>query len=392
MRFKQRLITIPDGCDITTFVQHDGKPPNLPTLPDNKRQAVTLAMLRDRYMDTHNNGTVEANTQYTRTIHFKHLGRVLGDGLILGDVSVTTLQEYINKRSKDISATTVRKELATFRAAWNWGELTKLTTGRFPNKGLRFPKIAEKPPFMTRVEAKRMIDGGAKPDDVWDSVYLTAPEVKNLLEYVRAKNVLPWIYPMFCFAAHTGARRSEIIRVTKADIDFVGNVVTLKEKKKKQGIETTRRVPLTSFLREVLEEWLQVHLHPGGNYLFCHEAVVVRSKKRSKTTGHVNQKTRPKSGMERAALVRRRVAPPVLAPLTRNEVHHYKKDTLKASEWEVLRGLHTLRHSFVSACASKGTDQRLVETWAGHMSQDMSRRYQHLWPAKQQEAINSVFD
>lgn len=56
-----------------------------------------------------------------------------------------------------------------------------------------------------------------------------------------------------------------------------------------------------------------------------------------------------------------------------------------------MRGLHTLRHSFVSACASAGVDQRLVEEWAGHMSADMSRRYRHLYPSTQQAAIQGVF-
>ena len=27
MRLKQRLVTLPDGMDIVTFIEHDGKPP-----------------------------------------------------------------------------------------------------------------------------------------------------------------------------------------------------------------------------------------------------------------------------------------------------------------------------------------------------------------------------
>jgi hypothetical protein len=34
-----------------------------------------------------------------------------------------------------------------------------LVTGRFPNDGLRYPKIDEKPPFMTREEIERRIAG-----------------------------------------------------------------------------------------------------------------------------------------------------------------------------------------------------------------------------------------
>lgn len=46
-----------------------------------------------------------------------------------------------------------------------------------------------------------LIDNGADPDDVWDFVYLTAPEVGELLEFVKAKDTQSWVYPIFCFAA-----------------------------------------------------------------------------------------------------------------------------------------------------------------------------------------------
>lgn len=388
MRIKQRLVTLPVGCDIVTFIKHDGNPPATITLPENNRQALTLGILRDRYLATHENGTVEENTQYTRKIHFRHLVGHFGHGLPLADLTQTRLQEYVNNRSKKVSATTSRKEIATFRTAWNWAELAGLLTGRFPNKGLRFPKLSEKPPFVTRAEAERMIEGGADSELVWDALYLTVEEIAELLDYVKQEASQPFVYPLFCFAAHTGARRSEMIRASLADVDFVGGVITLHEKKKKQGVETSRRVPMSTFLHGVLSEWIKKH--PGGHALFCHAGEVAYSKKRSSHTGYQNDKTRPKSGKERKArLVKRKVQP--IVRLTTDEVHYYFKDTLKGSKWDVVRGWHTLRHSFISMCATKGVDQRMVESWVGHISPDIHRRYVHLRPDKQQEAINSLF-
>ena len=49
---------------------------------------------------------------------------------------------------------TIRKEVASFRAAWNWGAPMGLTNGHFPAKGLRYPKTDEKPPFMTLLRWK----------------------------------------------------------------------------------------------------------------------------------------------------------------------------------------------------------------------------------------------
>jgi site-specific recombinase XerD len=60
--------------------------------------------------------------------------------------------------------------------------------------------------------------------------------------------------------------------------------------------------------------------------------------------------------------------------------------------WQMMRGLHTLRHSFISACGSKGVDQQLVQKWAGHMNEATSKRYRHLHPSTQQEAIKVVIE
>ena len=42
----------------------------------------------------------------------------------------------------------------------------------------------------------------------------------------------PFIYPMFVFAAHTGARRSEILRSQVDDFDFQSRTVQIREKKR----------------------------------------------------------------------------------------------------------------------------------------------------------------
>jgi integrase len=78
-------------------------------------------------------------------------------------------------------------------------------------------------------------------------------------------------------------------------------------------------------------------------------------------------------------------------PITRDEAHDHFKRTLADGKWRVLRGWHVLRHSFVSACASRGIDQRLIDGWVGHTTEEMRRRYRHLYPSTQAEAIKQVF-
>jgi integrase len=168
-----------------------------------------------------------------------------------------------------LSPNTLKKETATFRAAWNWAALAGLVTGTFPSKGLVYPKADEKPPFMTRAEIERKLyDGLSEKEraELWDCLYLTRPELDGLLAFVKAKAAHPWISPLFCFVGHTGARRSDATRVLVSDVDFEGKTVLIREKKRSRRQRTTRRVPLTPFLAGVLKEWLKGH--PGGQYLF----------------------------------------------------------------------------------------------------------------------------
>ena len=126
---------------------------------------------------------------------------------------------------------------------------------------------------------------------MFECLYLTPSEIDELLAFVNENAGHGWIYPLFCFAAHTGVRRSEILRALVTDVDFEGDTVLIREKKRSRKQRTTRRVPLTPMLANVLKEWLKQH--PGGPYLFSHQREVPRSKKRSRTTGHQNEKQRP---------------------------------------------------------------------------------------------------
>jgi integrase len=56
-----------------------------------------------------------------------------------------------------------------------------------------------------------------------------------------------------------------------------------------------------------------------------------------------------------------------------------------------VRGWHVLRHSFVSACAADGVDQRMIDEWVGHTTEGMRRQYRHLCPSIQRTVLASVF-
>jgi integrase len=201
---------------------------------------------------------------------------------------------------------------------------------------------------------------------------LTTEDLSNFLKDVSRAARHSFIYPMICAAAHAGARRSELLRAQVSDVDFEGRVITFREKKRVRGRETSRRVSLSTFLAGVLKKWMTDH--PGDQYLFCLDNEVARSKKLSRTTGHVSGKTRPTSLKARLENVRQRDRPGIL-PLTRDQAADHFARTLRKSEWTVVPGWHTLRHSFASICASRGIDQRLINTWMGHQTEEQQKRY-----------------
>lgn len=393
LRLKQGLLTLPPGIGIVEFVLADGQPVAKAVA---KPAPLTLSGLRDRYLQTHSNGTLEERTLDGIRLHFKHLVRHMGEALPLGDLSLLDLQGYVDRRAKErgargrITPATIRKEIVTLRTAWNWGVKMGLVAGRFPYDGLRYPKSDEKPPFQTRAEIERKIPG-LSPEEAaeqWESLYLTTEEIVELLAFVYENAAHPWIHPILATAAYTGARRSELLRMQVADVDLEAGILTIRERKRQKGRRSTRRVPLSSTLCGVLRVWLAAH--PGSPYLFCQAGHVARSRKRSRKTGYVSSDARPTTAAGRVAHLQERPTPGN-HPLTENEAHDHLKRTLVGSKWEVVRGFHVLRHSFVSACASRGIDLRMLQEWCGHMSPEIQRRYMHLYPSVQAEAMRRVF-
>ena len=146
---------------------------------------------------------------------------------------------------------------------------------------------------------------------------------------------------------------------------------------------------MTSLLQEALREWLAVH--PGGPWLFCHGGTVQRSRKRSATTGHKGQKTRSTSQTGRAAGVRKRTEMGSGQPLTRSEYHDHFKRVLAGTKWEMMRGGHVFRHSFCSNLAMKGVDQRIIDDFVGHQTEQQQKRYRHLAPNTKTQALKGVY-
>lgn len=385
MRLKQHLLDLPVGCDIVTFLQHDGKPPTAPAVPAKK--PITLGELSDEYLQLHAK-LLDPRTVADMRGHWKHLGCLLRL-TTEAEALLPNLQKYVMDRvAEGVEPATAKKEIITLRTCWNWGVRMGLLAGAFPNRGLHFPKGTEKPPFMTFAEIERRVAAG-EPESLWEGVFLTREEIQEVLDVVRARGCYPWIHPLFCMAAHTGARRSELTAALVTDVNLQDKTVLIREKKRRRDVhESTRRVPLSPALAPVLKDWLAAH--PGGAHLFCHSGEIARSKKRSATTGHKGEQARASTLVGRTKGVKKRDTPPP-SQLSRTEASDHFRRTLAGTKWQVLPGYHCLRHSFISNCAAMGIDQRLIDSWVGHTTEEMRRRYRHLIPSVEQQAIRVVF-
>jgi integrase len=358
-------LEIPQNSDVAVFLLSDGRLDGKPKVV----KSLDLSGLFKTFFDQLPDDALEDTTMKGMKIHQRHLERHLGCRYRIQYLVREDLQKYVAKRSTEpgirgrtVSPTTIRKELATLRSVWNWALGEKLVMAPFPNKGLRYPKSQEKPRFQTWDEIVAQLEQGgltdAEVEDLWDCLFLQGHEIDELLEFVRVSAAHPFIYPMVFTAAHTGARRSELLASKLCDFDATH--MTIREKKRVKGKRSTRRVPVSTRLRKVLDDWRAIH--PGGSDTFCMNAI-------------------PRSNAGRKGV----------EPISRDEVHDHFKRTLEGSQWEVIRGWHVFRHSFCSNCAMNGVDQRLIDSWVGHTSDEMRKRYRHLVPSHESEMLETVF-
>jgi integrase len=216
LRVKQGLLAVPAGVDICEFLQFDGKPPD--DKPVTIRRELTLGELRDRYLDTHCR-SLKANRVVTIELHFRHVVACLKETFPVAGLTLSDLQRYVTGREGKVQPGTIKMELISLRTAWNWGAAFGLVEGKFPNKGLRFPKTKEKPPFMTWEEVERRVAQGGNAKELWDCLYLNPDQTAEMLRDMKDRAIQPWVHPMAVFAAHTGAGRSEIGRVRTEDVE-----------------------------------------------------------------------------------------------------------------------------------------------------------------------------
>jgi len=350
-RIESGALDVPPGADVRAFVLAGGRAgPGLADL------AATIDELVAAYPAAR--ADVEANSRVTIAIHLRHFARILGGGTRLASLTIADMERYAaarlaeDRRGSATRPYTVRKELRTMRAALAWapGRLAA-PPPTWEVKAVPLPKDRLPPPFRTHGQIIAAI-GPDAPDDhpAWRSLYLAGPELAELLAHVRSVGAEPWVYPMAAFTALTGARRSEMLRSRAEDWDMAARVVRVREKKRSRGVEETfREVDLHPVLAGAWSEWAAVR--PRSPWAFTADGG--------------------------------RLGPDQASDALRAALRSHPK-------WSKVRGFHAFRHSVASILASEGVDQRYIDRILGHQTEEMRRRYRHLFPRGASRAIAAL--
>lgn len=289
-----------------------------PQIGRTRRKIILLDSIMEPYFETRKN--IKSTKSDTLTYN-KHLAPFFKDK----DFELITKND-IRKLQKILKATKYRGEYLSVKTINNiWTLFTSIV-----NYGLREELIKNDPIKFIEKE---------KVDNVRER-FLSKEEINVLYEYLEDN---PSLYLFSKLALTTGARLSTILNISKKDIDFSNQIISLKDFKN----NTTYKSFLTEEIVNLLFEW-------------CEEL-------------EVNDKIfyRP-GGIQKQMLT-------IL-----NDLFNKK---IKVSDRKNRVVLHSLRHTFASHLAINGTPIYTIQKLMNHKDINMTMRYAKLAPDSGKDAI-----
>ncbi|MHC4645291.1 MAG: tyrosine recombinase XerC [Planctomycetota bacterium] len=235
---------------------------------------------------------------------------------------------YLNE--KQYSKSTIARKLATLRSFYKF--LVK--RGRVssnPVVAIRTPKQEKKlPRFLEYEEVKRLLE---------------TPSLGSWLG-ARDRAIMETLYS-------TGMRVSELVGLNMDDIDFLGEVVHIRGKGKKERI-----APISSSALQVIQHYMEFrNKRAQSNSNFDSRVLFVNKHGRRLSTRSVRRKM--DKYLKMAGL------DPAISP-------------------------HTLRHSFATHMLNNGADLRSVQELLGHQSLSTTQIYTHLGTRKLKEVYQGA--
>jgi len=235
---------------------------------------------------------------------------------------------FLNERQ--YSKATIARKLATLRSFYKFlVKRNRLSSN--PVMVVRTPKQDKKlPRFLEYEEVKRLLE--TPPMDNWLGV--------------RDRAIMETLYS-------TGIRVSELVALNMDDIDFLGEVIHIRGKGKKERI-----APISSSVLQVIQHYMEFRSKRAqSNSNFDSKVLFVNKHGRRLSTRSVRRK-----------------------------MDKY----LKMAGLDPLISPHTLRHSFATHMLNNGADLRSVQELLGHQSLSTTQIYTHLTTRKLKEVYENA--
>lgn len=239
-----------------------------------------------------------------------------------------TYLAYLN--DKGYSKATIARKLATLRSFYKF----VVKTGRRdsnPLTTIRTPKQEKKlPRFLEFEEVKRLLE--TPSTDSWLGA--------------RDRAILETLYS-------TGIRVSELVGLNMDDIDFLGEVIHIRGKGKKERI-----TPISSSALQAIQHYMEYR------------------NRRAQSNSHFDSKVLfvNKHGQR----------------LSTRSVRRKMDKYLKSAGLDPAISPHTLRHSFATHMLNNGADLRSVQELLGHQSLSTTQVYTHLTTKKLKEVYDNA--
>jgi integrase/recombinase XerC len=235
---------------------------------------------------------------------------------------------YLNERA--YSKATIARKLATLRSFYKYLVKTNRCVSN-PLSAVRTPKQDKKlPRFLEYEEVKRLLE--TPPLETWLGA--------------RDRAILETLYS-------TGIRVSELVALNMDDVDFLGEVLHIRGKGKKERI-----TPISSSALQAIQHYMEFrNKRAQSNSNFDSRVLFVNKHGHRLSTRSVRRK------MDKYLMMAG--LDPAISP-------------------------HTLRHSFATHMLNNGADLRSVQELLGHQSLSTTQVYTHLTTKKLKEVYDSA--
>ena len=248
--------------------------------------------------------------------------------LSVGVDAVRSYLAFLNQ--KQYSKSTIARKLATLRSFYKF-LVKRNRIGSNPVTVVRTPKQEKRlPKFLEYEDVKKLLE--TPPMDTWLGA--------------RDRAIMETLYS-------TGMRVSELVALNMDDIDFLGEVVHIRGKGKKERI-----TPIGSSALQVIQHYIEFrNKRAQSNSNFDSKVLFVNKHGRRLSTRSVRRKM--DKYLKIAGL------DPAISP-------------------------HTLRHSFATHMLNNGADLRSVQELLGHQSLSTTQIYTHLTTKRLKEVYDSA--